>query len=168
MTEKFNIVLESIGEYLKRHIEARAEATKKEQEERRKELVAEKRRQAAHKLQARRNLPYAERIFSWVAQFRESETGKQAIAAIPTRSRPDKALAFFTYRRGYNLSTTDHGIDWYRYGPGSARELCTTPEQLARCTEPPGMLEAACKAIESGEVWQWIQEDLDCFRDKAQ
>jgi len=105
MTERFDVP-ESFGEYLIQYANARAEASKREQEKQRKEAAAEKRRVRVHKQRTLQNLPYAERIFSWVAQFREGESGKRAIACVPTCSRPDRALVFFEYHpRGVITST---------------------------------------------------------------
>ncbi len=110
------------------------------------------------------NLPYAEIIFRWRRQFNASMAGRRVVALI-SPYRTDFMLAFFTWDdelgTKYNLFMIPDGIRWYRWGPGSQEELCFTPEDLAAAaSETPRMLVDACDAIKTGEVWQWIKEDI--------
>lgn len=158
----------SFEKYIDEYEVARKEQLEEVERQRKREENKKSRQREDHKKKAERDLPYAKAIFEWVAEFRASPAGKRAIALLPASSRPDNLLTFFEWHPGwgYSLDMTDRGIRWYRFGPGSQEKYCQTPKELATwCAqnESTGMLKAASKTIESGEVWEWIKKDLDLF-----
>lgn len=158
-------------EYLDQHEVRKQELTEKIGREKQQKQRATKRKETARRKRAAEDLPYAELIFEWVRQFRESTAGRRAIAAVPPKSRPDKTLTFFEWHPGwgYSLSISGQRIRWYRFGPGSKDVYCENPKQLASAAQcaGPGMLKACLEAIQNGEVWKWIKKDLNLFVDEA-
>lgn len=168
MTKKSSMkVPDSFKKFLDGHERKSKVISGKKKQQKRKKAAKERRQKEKSKKEEKSSLKYAEAIFQWGEKFRDSKAGKRAIAAVPAHYRPDKSLVFFEWRPGwgYHLSITNEGIEWYRFGPGSVTKLCRAPEELARtaASDTPGMLKAACDAIESGEFWESIKKDLECF-----
>jgi len=166
MNKRINIP-NALSNYIERHQEKRTESTdkferkqvEKRNEEATKERELEKR--------AMGDIEYAKHIYDWVQEFRESETGSKILNLLPRHCRPDRGLSFFVWNPGwhYSLSTTDKGIEWYRYGPGSETICTQTPEELSYVSnkETPGMLKGAYNAIENGRVWVYIRKEMRLF-----
>jgi len=142
------------------HVERKNRAQKRKQRTKRRE-------ETAHKKRASEELQYAEFIFKWARSFRESDIAQRLMTV-----RDSNLLRIFEWHPGwgYDLYLSPEAIRWYRFGPGSETHYCKTPEELAwwASGETPGMLEACCEAIESGEVWKWIQKDLNLHIELAE
>lgn len=138
-----------------------------EKEKQKCEREKEKRhcRKETQKRNAEKDLKYAKMIFEWAGNFRKSPEGKRAFDIARTSRRGEASLCFFSHARSYSLYVNKGSIRWYRWGPGSDEHYCTTPQKLAwyaqdgsNCKE--GFLKAAFQAIQNGNVWNYINEEL--------
>jgi len=173
MSDKLRLdIPNSLVDYVTEHESGRREITGRIAEEEARDRVRKDREEREYKDRVQSDMEYAQHICDWVNTFRKSETGDQILELIPRDCRPDRGLTFFEWRprsQGYSLGTSDKGIRWYRFGPGSDQKYCNTSEELSRAAnrETPGMLEATYEAIKDGSVWKNIRDELERFKDKG-